>query len=75
MLLIRRNILLVLDLGLDVVNTSEDLISREKMSRNSIIRKCTTNLWLFSSKDKMLLVRSTTLLILDLGLDIVDYVR
>jgi len=42
---------------------------------NIIIRKCVTVLELFASEDQELLDRRNAILLLDLGLHVVDYVR
>merc|ERR1712004_425224 len=95
-LLVRRNTLLVLDLGLDVFDgvgglhlqcnglpsegLDEDLHSSSEPKHEMegallldvVIAESTAVLELLASEDQPLLVRRNTLLILDLGLDVLD---
>jgi hypothetical protein len=98
-LLIRRNSLLVLNLGLDIVDRvrgldlQSDGLSSKSLDENLhattetkdkvksalllnvVVGKSATIFELLASKDQALLVWGNSLLILDLGLDIVDRVR
>ena len=98
-LLVWRDTFLVLDLGLDVVDSvrgldlkgdglaceslDEDLHSstktKDKMESalllNVVIGKGSSVLKLLSGEDQALLIRGDTLLILDLGLDVVNGIR
>ena len=95
-LLIRRDTLLVLDLGLDVVDSiggfdlesdglagkglDKDLHTTSKTEHqvesglllDVIIRESAAVLELLASENQALLIRGNSLLVLDLGLDIVD---
>merc|ERR1711962_1652058 len=97
-LLVRRDSLLVLDLGLDVLNAvasldlqgdclpcqglDKDLHTssqpENQMERrlflNVVIGECPAVLELLASEDKPLLVRGDSLLVLDLGLDVLNAV-
>ena len=97
-LLIGRNALLVLDLGLDVVDRvagldvegdglsgerlDEDLHStaqaenevERRLLLDVVVRESAAILELLSGKDQALLIRRNSLLVLDLGLDVVDRV-
>ena len=98
-LLVGRDTFLVLDLGLDVIDSvrgldlkgdglaceslDEDLHSstktKDKMESalllNVVIGKGSSVLKLLSGEDQALLIRGDTLLILDLGLDVVNGIR
>lgn len=97
-LLIWRNSLLVLNLGLNIVdgvgrlNLQRDRLSGKRLHKNLhaatetedevkggffldvVIREGTTVLKLFAGEDEALLVRGDSLLVLDLGLNVVDRV-
>ena len=97
-LLVRRNTLLILNLGLDVINsvgglnfegngfTSEGLDkdlhttteTKDKMESrlflNVVVRQGSTVFKLLTSENQTLLVRRDTLLILNLGLDVINSV-
>ena len=98
-LLVRRNSLLVLDLGLDIVDGvrglhlqrdglagegfHEDLHPSTKtkdkvesgLLLDVVVSKSTTVFKLLACEDQTLLVRRNSLLVLDLGLNVVDGVR